>query len=153
MRLMSKLASSVGKGLFAGVLGTAAMTASSKIEMKLRGRKGSDAPAQAAGKVLGVSPMGEDEKARFSDLTHWAYGISRGAGRGVIGALGVSGVPAAALHFGLVWGSALVMLPALDVAPPPQEWGAKELGIDALHHAVYAAVTNATYETLDRAGD
>lgn len=150
MRAISRLASSVGKGLFAGTIGTAAMTASSTIEMKLRGRKGSDAPAQAVGKILGVSPVGEDEKARFSNLVHWGYGISRGAGRGVIAALGLSGPAAAAAHFALVWGSAMAMLPSLKVAPPPTQWGAQELGIDALHHAVYAGVTSAAYELLDR---
>lgn len=150
MRAIARIASSIGKGLFAGVAGTAAMTVSSTIEMKLRGRKGSDTPAQAAGKVLGVSPVGEDEKARFSNIVHWGYGISRGAGRGVIGALGLSGPAAAAAHFSMVWGSALVMLPSLEVAPPPTKWGAKELGVDALHHAVYAAATSAAYELLDR---
>jgi hypothetical protein len=50
------------------------MTISSTIEQKARGRKPSDAPAQAAAKVLGVSPVGEDEKNRFSNLVHWGYG-------------------------------------------------------------------------------
>lgn len=36
----------------------------------------------------------------------------------------------------------LVMLRALDVAPPATKWGAKEVGIDWLHHFVYAAVTS-----------
>jgi hypothetical protein len=150
MLSIGRLASCIGKGLFAGAAGTAAMTLSSTIEMKVRGRKGSDAPAQVAGKLLGVSPVGEDEKARFTKLVHWGYGISRGAGRGVIGAIGISGPAAAALHFGMVWGSALVMLPSLEVTPPPNEWGARELGIDAAHHVVYAGATSAAYELLDR---
>jgi hypothetical protein len=33
------------------------MTVSSTVEMKLRGRKPSDAPARAAAKVLGVEPV------------------------------------------------------------------------------------------------
>jgi len=48
------LASSVGKDLFAGAIGTAAMTVSSTLEMKTRGRAASMAPADAAGKVLGI---------------------------------------------------------------------------------------------------
>ena len=53
------VAASVGKGLFAAVASTAAMTVSSTLEMKIRGRQASSAPAQAAGKVLGVEPTGE----------------------------------------------------------------------------------------------
>lgn len=56
------LARSIGKGLFAGMAGTAAMTISSTVETKLRGRKPSDAPAEAAAKVLGVSPIEEKKR-------------------------------------------------------------------------------------------
>jgi len=38
------LAGSVGKGLAAGMVGTAAMTVSSSLEAKLRGREASTAP-------------------------------------------------------------------------------------------------------------
>ena len=61
----------------------------------------------------------------------------------------VQGPIATAAHFGAVWGTALVMLPSLKVAPPPTEWGAKEIAIDALRHLVYAAVTGLAYEFLD----
>ena len=39
------------------------------------------------------------------------------------------------------------MLPALGVAPPFWTWGAREVGIDAFHHHVYAG---AAYALLDR---
>ena len=68
---LGDMAAAVGKGLFAGAAGTAAMTLSSTTEMKLRGRPASSAPADAAAKVLGVEPKGEKEKARFSNLVHW----------------------------------------------------------------------------------
>lgn len=147
--MLRRLASSIGKGLFAGAAGTAAMTISSTIEMKMRGRKPSDAPAQAAGKVLGVSPVGEDEKKRFSNLVHWGYGTGWGAVRGIIGATGLKGLPAGALFFAAIWGNELVMLPGLDVAPPATEWGSDELAIDAGHHLVYATITSLVYEALD----
>ena len=53
---------------FAGVAGTVAMTLSSTIEMKVRGRPASSTPALAATKVLGVEPVDEEAKARFSNL-------------------------------------------------------------------------------------
>lgn len=125
------------------------MTVFSTIEMKMRGRKPSDAPAEAAAKVLGVSPVGEDEKKRFSTLAHWGYGTGWGAVRGVIGATGLRGLPAGALFFAAVWGNELVMLPSLGVTPPATEWGREELSVDAGLHVVYAATTSLVYETLD----
>ena len=146
---LGDVAAAVGKGLFAGAAGTAAMTASSTIEMKLRGRPPSSAPATAAAKVLGVEPSGQREQARFSNIVHWGYGTSWGAMRGLLGAAGLSGPRAAAAHFGAVWGSEQVMLPTLGVAPPFWEWGAKEVAIDAFHHLVYAGSTSAAYALLD----
>jgi len=141
----------VGRGLVAGLLGTAAMTVSSTLEMKRRGRPGSSVPATAAAKVLGVEPVGEREKARFSNLVHWGYGTAWGAVRGLLGATGLSGRRAAGAHYGAVWASELVMLPSLQIGVPPAwEWGWKEVAIDAFHHVVYAAATSAAYELLDR---
>ena len=144
------IASAVGKGLFAGFAGTLAMTAGQAAEMSLRHRQPSAAPAEAAGKALGVTPTGEEEKQRFSQLVHFGYGTGWGAIRGLIGAAGIQGIPAAALHFAAVFGAGLVILPALKVAPPVPEWGTEEIVIDALHHAVYAAATHVAYEALDR---
>jgi hypothetical protein len=147
---LGDVAADVGKGLFAGLLGTAAMTVSSTAEMKIRGRPASNAPAVAAGKVLGVEPRDEEGEARFSTLVHWGYGTGWGAVRGLVGSAGLEGPAAAAAHFGAVWGAEQVMLPALDVAPPFWTWGAKEVGIDAFHHLVYATATSVAYSVLDR---
>ncbi len=144
------VAAAFGKGLFAGVAGTAAMTVSSTLEMKLRNRGASSAPADAAAKVLGVEPVDEEARARFSNLVHWGYGTAWGGARGLVAAAGLSGTRATAVHLGMLWGSEQVMLPALKVAPPLTEWGAKEIAVDALHHMVYAAATGAAYSLLDR---
>jgi hypothetical protein len=48
-----------------------------------------------------------------------------------------------------VSGTEQVMLPALRVAPPAPQRGAKELAVDGWHHLVYAGVTGAAYELLD----
>ncbi len=147
---LGDVAADVGRGLFAGLLGTAAMTVSSTAEMKIRGRPASNAPAVAAGKVLGVEPKDEEGEARFSTLVHWGYGTGWGAVRGLVGTAGLEGPAAAAAYFGAVWGTEQVMLPALDVAPPFWTWGAKEVGIDAFHHLVYATATSVAYSVLDR---
>jgi hypothetical protein len=147
---LGNVAAAVGRGLFAGVVGTAAMTLSSTLEMKLRGREASSAPADAAAKVLGVEPKGEAAKARFATMVHWAYGTGWGAVRGVVAALGLGGPVAGVAHLGMVWGSELVMLPALEVAPPLKEWGVKELAIDAFHHSVYVIATSVAFTVLSR---
>lgn len=147
---LTKLAESVGKGIFAGAFGTVMMTISSTAEMKLRGREGSSAPADAAGKLLGVQPRNPDGKKRFSTAVHYGYGTGWGAVRGLIAATGITGPVATLAHFGAVWGNELVMLPALKVAPPVTTWGPKEVGVDVFHHAVYAVATGIAYEYLDR---
>ena len=147
---LGNVASDFGKGIFAGVAGTAAMTMSSTIEMKARGRPASSTPALAAAKVLGVEPVDEEAKERFSNLVHWGYGTAWGGARGLLAAAGLSGPAATAVHLGAVWGSEQVMLPALGVTAPLTEWGVKEVAIDALHHLVYAGATGVAYSLLER---
>ena len=150
MRL-GDLAGAIGKGLVAGAVGTAAMTVSSTIEMKLRQRSASTAPADAAAKVLGVAPKSEHDKERFANLVHWGYGTGWGAVRGLLAGIGLSPAAATAGHLAAVWGSELVTLPALGVAPPVTEWGAKEVAVDGFHHVVYVSATSLAYVLLDRA--
>lgn len=57
---------------------------------------------------------------------------------------------AAATHFAAVWGSSLVMLPAVDVAPPPWKQPLSGLATDAFHHTVYAVGTSVAFALLDR---
>jgi hypothetical protein len=145
------LAASVGKGLLAGLVGTAAMTVSSSIEARLRGRAASSAPARATAKVLGIKEF-EDAiaAARFNDLSHWGYGTSWEIVRGMLAAAGLSPKAATAAHGAAVWGSAQAILPALEVAPPFVFWGKKEVAIDLWHHAVYASATGLAYRLVDR---
>ncbi len=145
-----ELSTAIGQGLLAGAIGTAAMTVSSTIEMKLRNRAPSTAPAEAAAKVLGVEPKGEKEEQRFSNAVHWSYGTAWGVPRGLLGLTGLSRPAATVLHFGMVWGAALLMLPGLKVAPPPNQWGAKELATDALHHLVYASAVGFALQVSTR---
>jgi hypothetical protein len=151
MKLVSTLASNVGKGLAAGFVGTAAMTVSSSIEARLRHRAASSAPARATAKVLGIKEFEDDiAAARFNDLSHWGYGTMWGVVRGLLGTTGLSPRVATAAHGAAIWGSAQVTLPALEVAPPFVFWGRKEVAIDLWHHAVYATATGIAYRLIDR---
>jgi hypothetical protein len=144
------IAANVGKGLFAGVAGTAVMTVSSTLEMKLSGRGASQTPAEAAEKILKVEPEDKAAEARFSNLVHWGYGTAWGAARGLLSSAGLSGPVATAAHLGLVWGAEQVVLPALDVSAPVFKYGSKATATDLLHHVVYATATGLTYSYLER---
>jgi hypothetical protein len=149
MNVVTKSASAIGDGLVAGLLGTAAMTASSTIEARLRGRAASTAPARATARALGIKAFdGDLAQARFNDLSHWGYGTGWGVIRGILGATGMPPAKATAAHGAAVWGSAAVTLPALDVAPPFVFWGRTEVAIDLFHHAVYAIATGLAYELV-----
>lgn len=147
-RGIDRLATQLGRGIIAGLVGTLAMTISSTLEMKLRGRKPSTVPGEAAGKVLGVQPRGKEERVRFSNLVHFAYGTTWGIPRAMLGALGLNGLTGTATHFAAVWGNALVMQPALGVTPTVKEWRKEALAIDALHHAVYATAATIAYQMM-----
>ena len=148
MRLTT-LADDIGKGIFAGLAGTAAMTISSTLEAKLRGRQPSTAPAKAATKALGIETFEDGEAyAKFSNLVHWGYGTGWGVARGVLRAVGLSPRLATPAHFAALWGSAIVTLPRFDAAPPVTQWGAEEVAIDLFHHAVYITAAAVAYELL-----
>lgn len=148
-RVTRTLADAVGRGLAAGLIGTAAMTVSSTLEMKLNKRDASTAPADAAATVLGVHPTDEGEQ-RFNTLAHWGYGTAWGTVRGLLGLLPVPPTAATALHLGAVWGTEQAVLPALEVGSPVWKYGGKAVATDSLHHAVYAAATGLAYEWLRR---
>ena len=149
-KTVGTIASSIGKGLVAGLAGTAAMTVSSSLEARIRHRAASSAPARATAKVLGIKEFEDDiAAARFNDLSHWGYGTVWGVVRGLLGATGLSPKAATATHGAAVWGSAAVTLPALEVAPPFVFWGRKEVAIDLWHHAVYATATGLAYKLID----
>jgi hypothetical protein len=151
---MTTFADHIGRGLVAGFAGTAAMTVSSTLEARLRGRAASSAPARATAKVLGIKTFEDDRAAaRFNDLSHWGYGTGWGVVRGVLSALGLSPRAATIAHGAAVYGAAQVTLPALDIAPPAIFWPKQEIAIDAFHHAVYAAATGGAYALLQAAAD
>jgi hypothetical protein len=147
---MNRVARTIGKGVVAGLAGTAAMTVSSTAEAKLRGRAFSKAPAKAAEKVLGIKQFESPrDEARFSDLVHWGYGTGWGVARALLRELGLGPRLSTPAHFLAIWGSALVTLPSLDVAPPVYLWEGEDIAIDVFHHLVYVTATATAYELLD----
>src|SRR6266487_2058374 len=148
---IKSVAEAAGKGLAAGMIGTAAMTVSSTLEARLRGREFSTAPAKAATKALGIETFDDGEAyARFSTLVHWGYGTGWGVARGLMRAFGVGPRVATGAHFATLWGSALYSLPKYEVAPPVTEWAAEDVAVDVFHHLVYVGAAALAFELLDR---
>lgn len=145
---LNELGTAIGIGVMAGIVGTAAITISQMIEMKIDKREPSSAPADAVSKVLDMQPTDEEKKAKVSEQIHWAYGTSWGIVRGLISLTGLKGWKATLAHFAAVWGTENVMLPSLDLAPPATEESAKTISIDGLHHAVYAVAAGLAFDAI-----
>ncbi len=145
-----EVAVALARGAAAGLVGTAAMTLSERVEMAVTGRAGSTVPAEVAERLTGVEPASDAEEARLSQGVHWGHGVLMGALRGAIGLTGVRGLPATALHYGALWGGDAALYRALGIAPAPWAWERSELATDLLHKGVHAAVTGAVYERLAR---
>jgi len=146
---LGALGSAIGKGLLAGIAATAAMTASQMIEMKITKREASDAPVKLAEDTAGVKPATKQDKQKLSQELHWSYGTAWGVARGLIGLTGLKGLPVTLIHFGAVWGTALIMLPKHNAAKPINQQQPKDIAIDVLHHGVYAITAGLVYDALD----
>jgi hypothetical protein len=138
---IGRIGAGIGAGFLAGIAGTAAMTLSSMAEMKLRDRKPSTTPQDAAANLLGLEPRNSDELSKLGQVVHWQYGTSLGAIRGLMSAAALREPLASILFFAAVWALDLAVVPELADTKPAKEWGADELAIDAFHHVVFVGVT------------
>lgn len=140
----------LARGLAAGVTGTAAMTVSQSVEMRLTGREGSDVPGQVAQGLTGIEPGTPKGRGAMSSGMHWAHGIGGGGVRALIGQSGARGPLAAALLFGGLWSMDASLYRALGIADSPWRWPKEDLATDLFHKGLYSFVTNAVYEGLGR---
>ena len=116
--------------------------------MRITKRKPSIAPAKAVKKALHIEAE-PGNKEDFSNEVHWAYGTSWGIARGLLSLVGLTGFAATATHMAALWGTAIIMEPGLEIAPPVTEWEPKDIAIDIFHHAVYALVAGLVYDAID----
>lgn len=147
---MASIAAAVGRGLMAGLAGTAAMTASSTIEAKVRERGASTTPAEAVEHALHVEPTDETGEERLNLASHWGYGTALGTLRGALGLAGLRGPRATLAHLGMVIAAEQTVLPGLKVSPPAWKWPPQEIATDLLHHSVYALGAGLAYDRLVR---
>ncbi|MCC9137703.1 hypothetical protein ACFSKU_02660 [Pontibacter silvestris] len=146
----ARVAGAVGRGLVAGLLGTAAMTVAQMIEMKLSGRGSSDTPYQAVKKVFGIKAESDEDKETITNFTHFAYGTAWGVPRALLAEFGATGVAGTLAHFGAVWGTEITVLPSMDVEEPITTWKPKAISEDALMHGIYATATGLVADALTK---
>jgi hypothetical protein len=133
------------RALAAGAVGTAAMTVSTVIEMRLRDRPPSTAPIEAFERTTGITLPSDRVRRALSWGADVPFGVALALVRPL---LGEHPVLSPAAFFAVAWLPDLALVPALGGAPPPWEWGAEELAISAVHHAVYAAAAETAWRAL-----
>ena len=135
----------VARGLVAGVIGTAAMTAAQVALLKATGGKPSRAPERVARKVFGRRAVKRKQRETLNTAMHWAYGTGWGIPLALTGRPGLVGGVAHGLS---VWGAGLAELPAFGIAPPPWEQSPRALAQDAAMHVVYGAAVAGALSVL-----
>lgn len=143
----------VGKGLLAGVVGTAAMTAAQTAYYKATGAEGSNTPAEAVKKIvrgLTGKQISDEHDETLTNATHWAYGTSWGAVYGLAESRAGLPIPRGGVGFGLaVWAASLVHMPLLGLAPPVWEYPPSAFPPDIGFHLVYGIATAAAYAAIE----
>ena len=144
----TSMAQNVGRGIAAGVAGTAVMTAFQKlIEMPLTGRQESHAPARFAQKVLPVQAETGQELQRLNWVTHFGLGLMWGSAYGVAAHAGLRGQKAVAAVFGTVYTGDVLLNVALGLYRP-RTWSSQDWAVDIIDKLVQAQATGAIFDHL-----
>ena len=151
MSALKTIGTGIGVGLIAGLAGTAAMTASQMIEMHLTKRKAGVGPADAVRKTLHLQAT-PGTKHKLATEIHWVYGTLWGSVRGLLGITGIGGIAATVAHYAAVTSAGMAMAP-LEGNSPVTKWSAKDITIDLLHHAVYAATAGLVFDCIYKSKD
>jgi uncharacterized membrane protein YagU involved in acid resistance len=161
----TSLPGSLARGLVAGWVGTALMTAYQLAVKKARGerldtpvpRTWREAPPPAQVVKKGATALGrgqivtKEQVPLVTNVMHWLYGTSWGVAYGVAARrLRPDPVAGAAGLGGAVWATAYAELVPLGIYKPPWRYPPSELALDLSYHLVYGAGVAAAYATLER---
>jgi hypothetical protein len=136
------------RGIVAGLVGTAAMTAAEKLEQMVTGRPNSYVPAHTLERLLRLPEKPDEERMGLNWAMHWGQGILLGAVRGLMAERGVRGPVGSFLFMNLRLLNDQTFENATGVGAPPWTWPVDEQAIDLLHKGVYAFVTGAVADRL-----
>ena len=130
----------IAASLLAGFLGTAIMTGSQLIEMRIRNRKASVTPGKAVAKILGIKfgKFSNKNQHRFSDSIHWIYGTAWGLFMIIYMYVMVSWLQAFTIFYAIIWLQGVIVMSALKIAPPFWKWKLSDNVAELIHKAVYS---------------
>ncbi|MEJ1202827.1 MULTISPECIES: hypothetical protein [unclassified Streptomyces] len=142
----ASLAANIGSGVFAGVAGTAVMTAFQKlVEMPVSNREDSYFPATFAERILPVHPAGPEARKRLNYATHFSLGGMWGTAYGIAATTGLRGQKAVNTVFATVYTGDVLLNIALGLYQPTQ-WSKKDWIVDLLGKYVQAQATGAAFD-------
>jgi len=136
------------RGLAAGLLGVAAMTAAEKLEQVFTRRPNSFVPAHTLERVLGLPEKPDEERLWLNWTMHWGQGIVLGAVRALMAERGLRGPVGSFMFMNLRLLNDQTLENATGVGAPPWTWPIDEQVVDLLHKAIYAFVTGAAADRL-----
>jgi uncharacterized membrane protein YagU involved in acid resistance len=153
----------LARGVVAGVIGTAAMTAYQLAVAHRRGRPlrtpvprtWAEAPAPAQVAKRAADALGKGRRVTkkqvplLTNAMHWAYGVTWGAAYGLVASV----VEPAPLRAGLalgggIWAASYGELVPLGIYEPPWRYPARELALDLSYHLVYGVAVAGAYAAL-----
>ena len=137
-----------GRGVLAGLAGTAAMTVSEKIEQAVTGRPSSYIPAHTMERFLGLPTKPDEQRKWMSWAAHWGLGTLPAALRGIMAEGGMRGPLASSLFLATRVTTDETMENVAGVGKPPWSWRSGLATIDVLHKAVYAFATGLVADRL-----
>jgi hypothetical protein len=136
------------RGLLAGLVGVAVMTAAEKVEQLVTGRPSSFTPGHTLERVLKLPRKPDRERLWLNWTMHWGQGILLGAVRALMAQRGVRGPIGSFLFMNLRLLNDQTLENATGVGAPPWTWPVDEQVIDLLHKGVYAFTTGLVSDRL-----
>ena len=136
------------RGLAAGALGVAAMTAAEKTEQLFTHRPNSYVPGKTLAALTGRNPRHYDHNRAWNWTMHWGQGILLGAVRGMMARKGIRGPVGSYMFSGLRLLNDQVLENATGVGSPPWTWPVDEQVIDLAHKGIYSVVTGVVADRL-----
>lgn len=144
--------SMVGRGVLAGIAGTAVMTAFQKfVEMPATGRGDSYAPADFAERLLPLRPKGHQGQKSLNYAAHFALGAMWGSAYGLAARTGLHGRRAVAVVFGTVYTGDVLLNMALGLYQP-STWSRQDWVIDIGEKLLQATATGVVFDHVLRPG-
>lgn len=136
----------VGRGVVAGLAGTAVMTVFQlMVEMPVTGRAESDAPAKFAEKVLPMRRTRGRARRGLNYTAHFALGPLWGGAYGLTARAGLRGPRAVATVFATMYLGDLALNIALGLYHP-SKWSARDIAVDVLDKLVQAGATGVVFD-------